>query len=62
MNVVLVLLLCLIIVGGMSYGLNQFRQSFEIAHKVGAESLPPLPDQIKQNQITEIITDGYLSG
>jgi hypothetical protein len=62
MNTVLVLLICLIIVGGMSYGLNRFRQSFEISHKVEAESLLPLPDQVKQNQITEIITDGYLSG
>ena len=62
MNTVLVLIICLMIVGGMSYGLNRFGQSFEISHKAGAESLLPLPDQVKQNQITEIITDGYLSG
>ena len=60
-NIFLALILCLLIVAGVSYGLNQLKSSFENSQKVMAETLSSLPNDIKQNQTSEIINNGYLN-
>lgn len=60
-NIVLILALCLLIVGGASSGLNFLINNFEQNIAANAESLPTLPSEIKQNQISEIINFGYLN-
>ena len=60
MDTLLVAILCLIIVISASYGLNFLKNHFEENNIAIAESLPPLPGEINQNQISEIIYDGYL--
>ena len=60
MNVFFLLALCLTMVGGVAYGLNFLKNNFEQSNIVVAENLPALPSQIKQNQIREIINNGYL--
>ena len=43
-NIVLALVICLLIVGGASYGMNILKNNFEKNNKVAAENLPVLPD------------------
>jgi len=61
LNTVLALAICLIAVAGSAYGLNFLKNNFEKNNTAIAETLPPLPAEVKQNQISEIILSGYLA-
>ena len=62
LNTFLALAICLMVVAGSAYGLNFLKNNFEEKNVAIAESLPPLPSEVRQNQISEIISNGYLDG
>lgn len=55
------LLVCFLLVIGTAKLFALFKDNFEINHRVKAEILPPLPDELKQNQIRYLIEEGYLT-
>ncbi|MFA6304507.1 MAG: hypothetical protein WCV73_01595 [Patescibacteria group bacterium] len=59
-NVALTLLICLLIVAGTSKGLVLAGEHWRGNQLVLAEELSPLPDQVNQHQLTEMLNDGYL--
>jgi len=61
LNPLLYIIACFILVIGTAKTLAVIRDNFEINQKVSAETLDPLPTEIKQNQIRYLIEDGYLS-
>lgn len=60
-NALLYLLICFLLVIGTAKILALLRSNLEINQKVKAEILPPLPNELKQNQIRYLIEEGYLS-
>lgn len=59
-SALLYIVVCLILVIGTAKLLAWARDSFEENNRVLAENLPPLPAEIKQNQIRYLIEEGYL--
>lgn len=57
----LYLAFCFILVIGTAQLFAYFKDNFEETQKVSAETLPPLPSEIKQNQIRYLIEEGYLN-
>jgi hypothetical protein len=57
----LYLAFCFILVIGAAQLFAYFKDNFEENQKVSAETLPPLPSVIKQNQIRYLIEEGYLN-
>lgn len=55
------LVVCFIIVIASAKLLVVTMESFEKTHKVEAGVLPNLPENIQQNQTSNIIEDGYLN-
>jgi len=55
------ILICFILVAGTAKLLAITRDNFEENQVVKAETLAPLPTNIKQNQIRYLIEDGYLT-
>ena len=61
MNPALLLLMCLLIIVGVSQGLVMAGEKWGKSKAVLAQELPPLIGQVNQNQVTELLTDGYLA-
>jgi len=59
-NTALVLVICLLIVAGTAKGLVLAKDHFRLGQTASAESLPELPDNIKNNQVSYITQEGYL--
>ena len=59
-HIFLYLVICFLIVIGAAELMTLASQSFEQSHRVEAETLPELPQEIKQNQTTNLLEDGYL--
>ena len=57
----LLLLICLLIIVGVSKGLVMTGEKWGNSQKALAQQLPPLIGEINQNQLTELLTDGYLA-
>ena len=60
-NTALILIISVAIVMGTAYTLVIAGKSFKAKQTVSAKSLPELPLEIKQNQSSYLIYDGYLS-
>lgn len=61
MNPALLLLICLIIVVGVSKGLVKTGEKWGKNDIALAMELPPLTGEVNQNQLTEWLHDGYLA-
>ena len=55
------LLVCFLLVIGTAKLFALLKNNFETSQRVKAEILPPLPDELKQNQIRYLIEEGYLT-
>lgn len=61
LNTLLYIIVCFILVIATAKLLAFARNSFEDSQKVIAETLPPLPQEIEQNQIRYLTEEGYLT-
>lgn len=57
----LLLLMCLLIIVGVSKGLVMVGEKWGNSQKVLAQELPPLMGEVNQLQLTEWLNDGYLA-
>ncbi len=57
----LLLLICLLIIVGVSQGLVMAGEKWGNSDIALAQELPPLMGEVNQNQLTELLNDGYLA-